>query len=171
MATKQAPDFELLDQSGQSRKLSDYRGRWVVLYFYAKNESLGCTKQACSFRDEYRIIKQFGNAEVIGINHDTVDSHAIFAKLHRLQFPILSDPGHRITGAYNSWKTVTAKVLGTSYATQRNTFLINPDGEIVKIYKGVRNGNKHTEQVIEDLQHLQVSYQKAAAAAAPAAKI
>jgi thioredoxin-dependent peroxiredoxin len=160
MTNKVAPDFELQDQTGACQKLSDYRGRWVVLYFYPKDESLGCTKQACSFRDEYRIIKQFGNAEVIGINHNSVDSHAMFAKHHKLQFPILSDPGHKITSTYNSWRAATAKVFGSSYATQRNTFLINPDGEIAKTYKGVRNGSKHTEQVIDDLQRLQVSFQK-----------
>jgi len=157
-----ATDFSLTDQAGQQRQLSDYRGRWVVLYFYAQDEALGCTTQACSFRDEYRIIKQFGNAEVIGINHGTVDSHAAFANQHNLTFPILSDPGHQVTSQYNSWKNVRAKLLGQSFATQRNTFLIDPDGNIAKKYTGVKMSNHHTQQVIEDLQKLQSSYQKLA---------
>lgn len=163
MTAASAPDFELQDQNGTCRKLSDFRGRWIVLYFYAKNESLGCTAQACSFRDEYRIIKQFGNAEVIGVNYDTVASHATFAKSHKLQFPILSDPEHSVTSLYNSWKSVRAKLFGRTFATQRNTFLINPDGDIVKTYTGVRNSAKHTEQVIDDLQRFQSSYQKVVA--------
>ena len=155
MPNTPAPNFSLLDQNGKKRSLSDYRGRWVVLYFYTQDDSLGCTTQACTFRDEYRVIKQFGNAEVIGVNHASVETHKLFTKQHRLNFPILSDPGHRVTSMYNSWKTVRAKLLGSDYATQRNTFLINPEGIIVKKYSSIKRSARHTEQVITDLQSLQ----------------
>lgn len=155
MENKLAPDFTLHDQHGKERRLSDYHGRWVVLYFYAEDEALGCTKQACSFRDEYRIIKQFGNAEVIGVNHASVESHYKFAEDHHLNFPILSDPGHKVTNQYGSWKRGREKLLGVNYATQRNTFLINPEGVIVKKYTSVKRSAKHTEQVISDLQQFQ----------------
>lgn len=155
LRNKSAPDFTLNDQNHQAVSLSNYRGRWVVLYFYAKDESLGCTQQACSFRDEYRIIQQFGNAQVIGINQASVESHAKFSTAHRLQFPILSDPGYKVTSEYGSFKQIRAKLLGDGYATQRNTFLISPDGVIVKQYMGVTRSAKHTEQVITDLHEFQ----------------
>lgn len=155
MNTTAAPNFSLHDQTGVLRSLNDYKGRWLVVYFYAKDESLGCTQQACSFRDEYRVIQQFGNAQVIGINHASVQSHAKFAHDHRLQFPILSDPDHVITDKYNAWSKLRAKLFGDNVGTARNTYLINPEGMIVKVYTGVRRSAKHTEQVITDLQHMQ----------------
>lgn len=157
MQTYEAPAFSLMDQTGTTRSLSDYQGRWVVLYFYAQDEALGCTTQACSFRDEYRIIQQFGNAEVIGINHASVESHKHFADEHHLTFPILSDPEHRVTSLYASWKSARAKLLGLNFATQRNTFLINPEGQVVKKYTEVVRSAHHTEQVIQDLQKLQAA--------------
>jgi peroxiredoxin Q/BCP len=155
MTAVMAPDFTLTDQHNKSVSLKDYRGRWIVLYFYAQDEALGCTTQACSFRDEYRIIQQFGAAEVIGINHASVESHQAFSEAHQLNFPILSDPEHEVTSAYNSWRAGRAKLLGGSYGTQRNTFLINPKGEIVKKYIGVKRSQHHTQQVIQDLQKFQ----------------
>ena len=157
MDTVPAPGFALFDQNNKQHSLTDYRGRWLVVYFYAQDEALGCTKQACSFRDEYRVIKQFGNAEVVGINHGSIESHHKFASEHRLSFPILSDPGHIVTSTYNSWKNIRAKLLGSNYATQRNTFLINPQGQIVKKYTGIKRSAQHTEQVIQDLQKFQLA--------------
>lgn len=155
MNVTSAPDFSLVDQNGIKRSLKDYQGSWIVLYFYTHDDAFGCTKQACSFRDEYRIIKQFGNAEIIGINHGSVERHKQFAADHRLNFPILSDPDLQVTKSYNSWKQARATLFGKNYGTQRNTFIIDPTGVIVKKYIGVKRTANHTEQVILDLQSLQ----------------
>jgi peroxiredoxin Q/BCP len=153
---KPAPAFALLDQHGIARRLEDYRGRWVVVYFYPKDESLNCTRQACNFRDEYRIIAQFGNAEIIGINKGSVESHRHFAEKHHLNFPILSDPDYAVTNAYGAWKFNFrgARLLNSTFSTRRNTYLVNPEGLIVKTYRSV-NPNNHAADVIRDLQRLQ----------------
>jgi peroxiredoxin Q/BCP len=155
---KVAPQFSLLDQTGATRRLSDYLGRWVVLYFYPRDDSLGCTTEACNFRDEYRIIAQFGAAEVIGINKGSVKSHAQFAHRHHLEFPILSDAGHKVTKLYGAWRVGInkARILDKPFGTRRNTYLINPDGFIVKEYIAV-NPDAHATEVITDLQALQSS--------------
>lgn len=155
MIGQQAPTFDLLDQDSARHSLDDYRGRWVVLFFYTHDDAIGCTKQACSFRDEYRIIKQFGDAEILGINHGSVERHKQYTKDHRLNFPILSDPDCTVTKSYNSWKRARAVLFGKNYGTQRNTFLVSPDGHIAKEYIGVKRSGQHTEQVIADLQSLQ----------------
>jgi len=153
---KKAPDFSLLDQNNIKRSLHDYAGHWIVLYFYPRDESLGCTAEACNFRDEYRIIAQFGAAEVIGINKGSVESHKKFAERHHLNFPILSDPGHKVTKAYGAWKlTKISRPLDMPFATRRNTYLINPQGLIAKEYIAV-NPNDHASEVISDLQALQI---------------
>lgn len=152
---KVAPPFSLADQNGVVRNLSDYQGRWVVLYFYPKDNSLGCTKQACDFRDEYRIISQFGDAEIIGINKASLESHKQFAERYHLNFPILSDPDHKITSAYGAWRGNKAGLLlDKLFPTRRNTYLINPDGLIAKAYHGV-DPDDHASQVITDLQAFQ----------------
>jgi peroxiredoxin Q/BCP len=157
---KTAPDFELHDQNNVLITLQDYRGRWVVLYFYPRDESLNCTKEACNFRDEYRIIAQFGAAEVIGVNKSSVASHKAFADRHHLNFPILSDPGHKITKAYGAWRPIKlSRPLDMPFSTSRNTYLINPDGMIAKTYIGV-NPNDHAAEVINDLQTLQEAHLK-----------
>ncbi len=151
---KKAPDFSLPDQNGVKRSLADYKGRWVVLYFYPHDRSLNCTKEACNFRDEYRAITQFGNAEVIGVNRASVESHKRFSERHHLNFPILSDVGHKVTGAFGAWRAGKAKLYDRPFGTRRNTYIINPAGEIVKTYCSV-DPNSHAEQVISDLQALQ----------------
>jgi peroxiredoxin Q/BCP len=155
---KTAPDFTLHDQKGIQHSLRDYRGHWVVLYFYPRDNSLGCTTEACNFRDEYRIIAQFGAAEVIGINKGSVKSHQQFARRHHLEFPILSDPGHKVTKAYGAWLRgfTTARLLDKPFGTRRNTYLIDPDGNIVKEYITV-NPDAHAAEVITDLQAFQSS--------------
>lgn len=149
-----APDFSLADQNGKTRSLDDYKGRWLVLYFYPHDKSLNCTKEACNFRDEYRIISQFGDAEIIGVNHASVEQHKNFADKHHLNFPILSDASHKVTSAYGAWRSSPVKFYDWPFGTRRNTYIINPDGEIVKTYLKV-DPNKHAEQVIKDLQELQ----------------
>lgn len=152
--SKKAPDFQLLDQDGTERSLTDYAGSWLVLYFYPKDDSLNCTREACEFRDEQRILAQFGNAKVIGINKGSVTSHKKFSEKNHLKFPLLSDPTHVVTKAYGAWRTPGARLVDRPYATRRNTYLIDPTGTIVKHYTGVTPRN-HVETIIRDLQELQ----------------
>lgn len=153
-----APDFELIDQYNVKRSLKDYKGQWLVVYFYPKDDTLGCTQEACEFRDVYRIVSQFGSAEIIGINKGSIKEHRKFSDKHRLNFPILSDPGHKITKKFGAWSTITTpKILKKSCTTNRNTYLINPDGLIVKKYLDVQPEN-HAAQVISDLQKMQKKY-------------
>lgn len=152
MVMKQAPDFSLQDQNGDAKTLADYAGKWLVLYFYPKDDTPGCTVEACKFRDERDVIAELGNAEVVGISLDSVKSHKKFIEKHRLNFTLLSDPTHNTIEAYDSWQPGILKpgALGT----QRNTFLINPAGMIAKEYRGV-DPAVHALQIIKDLQQLQ----------------
>jgi peroxiredoxin Q/BCP len=160
MHPRPAPDFCLLDQTGTERSLKDYQGRWLVVYFYPNDRSLGCTKEACNFRDEYRIISQFGDAEVIGINKASVESHRKFVQRNHLNFPVLSDPKHKVTSAYGAWRSNKAVLTDKAFGTRRNSYLINPDGMIVKEYIRV-NPNDHASEVINDLQAFQIKKSKA----------
>lgn len=150
---KPAPDFRLADQDGTMRSLQDYRGKWVVLYFYPKDDTPGCTTEACNFRDERDAIAELGNAEVIGISKDTVKSHKKFAEKHNLNFTLLSDPEHAVIEAFGSWGP--KKFMGREFlGVHRDTYLIDPDGNIAKEYKGV-DPKKHAAEIIHDLQELQ----------------
>jgi len=153
---KLAPDFSLQDQDGTMRRLSDYQGKWLVIFFYPNDRTLNCTREACKFRDEYRVIQQFGGAEVIGINKASVDVHKKFTLRHKLQFPVLSDPKHLVTQAFGAWRQGPVKWYGQAFGTRRHTYLIDPDGKIVKEYLNVDPTN-HVMQVISDLQALQTS--------------
>jgi len=148
-----APDFSLQDQNGELRQLKDYAGKWLVLYFYPKDDTPGCTKEACSFRDAREVIAKLGHAEVAGVSKDSVASHKKFADKHGLNFTLLSDPEHATIEAYGSWKP--KKFMGREYlGTERNTFIISPDGEIAKKYEGV-DPQTHAAQIIKDLEELQ----------------
>jgi peroxiredoxin Q/BCP len=150
---KQAPDFSLQDQDDATRSLDDYAGKWLVLYFYPKDNTPGCTAEACTFRDARDVIAQFGNAEIVGVSKDSVKSHKKFAEKHHLNFTLLSDPDHAMIEAYDSWKP--KKMMGREFmGIMRNTFIINPDRQIVKEYIGV-NPADHAETIIHDLQQLQ----------------
>jgi peroxiredoxin Q/BCP len=150
---KQAPDFSLPDQDGHIKHLSDYAGKWLVLYFYPKDNTPGCTTEACNFRDEREAIAEFGSAEVVGVSKDTVSSHKKFADEQHLNFTLLSDTDHTVIEAYDSWKP--KKFMGKEYlGIERNTFLINPEGKIAKEYQGV-DPKAHAAQIIADLQSLQ----------------
>ncbi|HSW74826.1 MAG TPA: thioredoxin-dependent thiol peroxidase [Candidatus Saccharimonadales bacterium] len=148
-----APDFNLLDQYGKSHTLTEYIGKWIVIYFYPKDDTPGCTTEACNFRDAREAIADLGNAVVIGISKDSVTSHKKFAEKHNLNFTILSDPTHETIQAYGAWGP--RKFMGREFlGTHRNTYIINPTGEIVRSYEGV-SPTTHAAQIIRDLQELQ----------------
>jgi peroxiredoxin Q/BCP len=143
-----APSFSLPDQNGNVHKLSDYKGKWVVVYFYPKDDTPGCTTEACSFRDENEKLKKMGIV-VLGISKDTVPSHKKFEEKYHLNFPLLSDPTHTTIEKYGAWGT--KKFMGREFeGTMRNTIVINPKGEIVKEYKSV-NPKTHIEELVKDL--------------------
>ena len=150
---KQAPTFSLQDQDDITKSLADYAGKWLVVYFYPKDNTPGCTTEACNFRDERDAIAEFGNAAVIGVSKDSVKSHKKFAEKHGLNFTLLSDPDHVMAEAYDSWKL--KKFMGREYlGMERNTFIISPDGQIAKEYLGV-NPKTHAAEIIADLKLLQ----------------
>ena len=147
-----ATDFTLLDQNGKEHSLSDHKGKWVVLYFYPKDDTPGCTKEACSFRDSFRELQKMG-VQILGISKDSVASHKKFAEKYNLNFPILSDESKEIVKAYKSWGK--KKFMGREFeGTIRNTYLINPTGEIVKFYEKV-NPLTHASEIISDIKDMQ----------------
>jgi peroxiredoxin Q/BCP len=153
MTSRQAPDFSLPDQDGNVKTLSDYSGKWLVLYFYPKDDTAGCTTEACKFRDERDVIAELGGADIVGVSKDSIASHKKFAEKNRLNFTLLSDPTHAMIEAYDSWKPL--RFAGHSHlGIQRNTFILNPEGQIAKAYIGV-NPSDHAVQIIHDLKALQ----------------
>jgi len=150
---KQAPNFNLPDQNGKVHKLEDYKGKWVVLYFYPKDDTPACTNEACSFRDARDAIAEYGKAVVIGISKDSVKLHKKFTDKHSLNFTLLSDETHQTIEAYGAWQP--KKFMGREYmGIMRNTYIINPEGKIVKSYEGV-NPKTHVSEIIKDLAELQ----------------
>jgi peroxiredoxin Q/BCP len=143
-----APAFELQDQNQHVRKLADYAGKWVVLYFYPKDDTPGCTTEACNFRDDVFRIRELG-AEVLGVSLDSTESHAQFAKKHGLPFPLLSDAEGKTAEAYG-----TMMNLGPVKFAKRHTFLIGPDGRLARIYRDV-DPKAHSAEVIAELGRLQ----------------
>jgi peroxiredoxin Q/BCP len=150
-----AINFSLLDQDSTIHTLDDYLGRWVVLYFYPKNNTPGCVTEACEFRDEHAVIGQFGNAAIIGVSDNSVRSHKKFATRHHLNFPLLSDPDHTTIEAYGAWQSKA--FAGMPYkGTVRTTVLIDPSGTIAKRYENVVP-HGHAARIINDLHDLQDS--------------
>lgn len=150
----QAADFNLLDQNGKNHSLHDYRGKYVVLYFYPKDNTPGCTKEACGFRDH---IKEFEaqNTVVLGISKDSIESHKKFAEAYHLPFPLLSDPEGETTKAYGAWGE--KKFMGKTYeGIQRNTYVISPTGEIIKTFKNVSPFG-HAQEVLQFIKMVQTS--------------
>jgi len=144
-----APDFKLPDQEGKNHSLSDYLGWWLVLYFYPKDFTPGCTKEACAFRDASQEFDKRG-VKIVGISKDTVALHKKFAEKYHLSFPLLADPEHQVIEAYGAWGK--KKFMGREFfGTLRSTFLINPEGEIVKEYKNV-NPTTHSSEILQDLE-------------------
>ena len=145
-----APQFTLPDEEGNLRMLGEYAGKWVVLYFYPKDDTPGCTVEACSLRDARDDIAELG-AEVIGISKDDASSHEKFKAKHSLNFTLLSDKDGKVIESYGAW----GKKMFGQEGILRRTFIINPEGTIVKVYGRVTPLG-HGEQVIEDLKKLQV---------------
>jgi thioredoxin-dependent peroxiredoxin len=146
-----APAFTLNDQAGTVHSLSDYAGKWVVLYFYPKDMTPGCTVEACSFRDSLNRLTSHG-AVVLGVSADSVKRHAKFTQTFSLNFPLLADEDHAVCEAYGVWKT--KKFMGRTFdGIVRTTILINPVGEIVKRYDNVKVAG-HVDEVLKDLEAL-----------------
>jgi peroxiredoxin Q/BCP len=143
-----APGFSLVDQKGKKHQLENYRGRWVVLYFYPKNNTAGCTKEACQFRDDYFRLTKLG-AEVLGVSIDNQESHAEFSKKYSLPFPLLADTDGRVASEYGSFFS-----FGPLRYARRHSFIIDPDGRIVKIYRSVNPGT-HSDEIVQDLEKIQ----------------
>lgn len=143
-----APNFSLPDQNNNIHTLEQYAGKWVIVYFYPKDATPGCTKEACSFRDGREVLESTG-AVVLGISKDSVASHKKFADAHNLNFTLLSDTSTETIQAFGAWGK--KKFMGREYmGIERNTYLINPASEIVKEYKGV-NPLTHVGEVLKDL--------------------
>ncbi len=142
-----APEFELSDQNGQLHSLEDYRDQWVVVYFYPKDETPGCTTEACEFRDNIFAYKDL-NAQILGISLDDVESHKAFAENHGLPFPLLADVEGDVSTAYG----VKTRMFGMTVA-KRQTFIVGPDGTIAKHYEKVTPAD-HSKQVLADLKEL-----------------
>lgn len=143
----EAPEFRLTDQNGKAHSLADYRGRWVVVYFYPKDDTPGCTTEACAFRDDVRQFRRMQVA-VLGVSLDSVESHRRFAEKYALPFPLLADTDGEVAGAYGAlWS------LGPLRFARRHTFIIDPQGRVVRIYRAVKAGG-HSDEVIRDLVSL-----------------
>ena len=144
-----APDFTLKDDKGSDIRLSDFRGKPVVLYFYPKDDTPGCTKEACAFRDRRADLENRG-AVVLGVSPDDVASHGQFRDKYSLNFPLLADDGHQVAERYGAWREKT--FMGRkSMGVQRSTFLIDREGKVAKAWKKV-NVDGHDEQVLAALE-------------------
>lgn len=143
-----APDFELKDQDGQLHSIEDYRGKWVTLYFYPKDGTPGCTTEACEFRDNIFAFDRM-DCQILGVSLDDQESHKEFAEKHGLPFPLLADTEGTTAGAYG----VKTRLMGLTLA-KRQTFLIDPQGNVAKHYAEVEP-DSHSKQVLADLEILQ----------------
>jgi peroxiredoxin Q/BCP len=143
----QAPDFSLADQQGKLHRLDDYRGQWLVLYFYPKDDTPGCTKEACSLRDEFAAFRNLDVA-VLGVSLDDTESHEAFARKYHLPFPLLSDNEGKVAKAYGSLGG-----FGPIRYAKRHTFIIDPDGRIARVWRKVKP-SEHSSQLLEALRAL-----------------
>ncbi|HVX23784.1 MAG TPA: peroxiredoxin [Candidatus Saccharimonadales bacterium] len=145
-----APDFELADQTNKRHSLKDYAGQWLVVYFYPKDDTPGCTKEACSFRDGRDDIAEQTGAAIVGISKDNSASHQKFIEKFNLTFPLLSDPDGKVVEAYGAWGPKQFGQVGIL----RRTFLIDPEGIVRKVYGRV-TPDGHAAQVLAELKQLQ----------------
>ena len=143
-----APKFTLIDQESKTHSLADYRGRWVILYFYPKDDTPGCTTEACNFRDDLPALRAL-NVQILGISLDDTKSHAQFAEKYKLPFPLLADTDGNVAHAYGSlWS------IGPLRIAKRYTFVIDPEGRIAKIYRDVKPAS-HSRELQRDIKELQ----------------
>ncbi len=140
-----APPFELQDQNGDWHTLADYSGQWLAVYFYPKDDTPGCTKEACNFRDNIYAFKAIG-ANVVGVSVDDVDSHKAFSDKYKLPFILLADVGGEMSDAYGVLRDLKVTKLA-----RRQSFIIDPDGMVAKHYEEV-NPETHTQEVLADLE-------------------
>ena len=146
---QKAPDFSVNDDSGKTMKLSDLKSKKVVLYFYPKDDTPGCTTEACNFRDGIASIKKLG-AVVVGVSADSVESHQKFKKKFDLSFPLLADTDRKVIEAYDVWKEKS--MYGRKYmGIERTTFIIGKDGKITHIFPKVKVA-EHANEVLEALK-------------------
>lgn len=146
---QKAPAFTASDQAGMQHSLKQYLGEWVILYFYPKDDTPGCTKEACSFRDSFAALKKAGIV-VLGVSIDSVKKHAKFAEKYELPFTLLSDEEKQVVTLYGVWGK--KKFMGREYmGTNRITFLIDPKGIIAKVYENVKP-DSHAQEIIADVK-------------------
>lgn len=147
----EAPAFELKNSEDEIIKLSDFLGKPFIIYFYPKDDTPGCTKEACNFRDDFSLYQKLG-VEIIGISPDSKKSHKKFSEKYDLPFIILSDEGHKVAESYGVWGK--KKLMGKEYdGIFRTTFLIGSDGKIVKVFKGVKPA-QHSQEVLIELKKI-----------------
>lgn len=144
-----APDFELYDAANQQHRLADYRGRWLVLYFYPKDATPTCTAEACNLRDSY-VEFQARDVALLGVSLDDAASHADFAQRHRLPFPLLADRDAAVARAYGSLRD-----FGLFRFAKRHTFLIDPAGRVAKVYLEIA-AERHAQEILSDLNRFGV---------------
>jgi len=148
---KKAPAFNLPDQDGKKHRLSEYAGKWVLVYFYPKDNTSGCTKEACAIRDDWSGFKKLG-AVVLGVSKDSVKSHSNFADKHSLPFTLLSDESTKMIEKYGAWQK--KKMAGREYmGIVRISYLVDPKGKIAKVYPKVKPP-EHSAEVLADLKEL-----------------
>ena len=146
-----APEFSLPDETGKVRRLSDYRGHTVVLYFYPKDDTPGCTTEACNFRDDYSALIR-ADVVILGVSPDNTKSHASFKLKYALPFPLLADEGHKVCDQYGVWGP--KKFMGREYdGVLRTTFLIDETGRIIKVFENVKPAD-HSGEVLAALKGL-----------------
>ena len=144
-----APDFKLLDDTGEMRSLSDFRGKPVILYFYPKDDTPGCTTEACNFRDDYSAYEK-ADVVILGISPDSVKSHVKFKEKFGLPFPLLADEDHEVCEMYDVW--ALKKFMGREYmGVLRTTFLIDAQGQIVRVFEKVKPA-EHSAEVLTALE-------------------
>ena len=141
----EAPDFTLSDDNGVERKLSDFRGKSVLLYFYPKDDTPGCTQEACNFRDDYSAYQK-AEVVILGVSPDSVEQHIKFKDKYQLPFPLLADVGHKVCDLYGVWG-LKKKFGSEYYGVLRTTFLIDTQGKISKVFENVKPAN-HSEEVL-----------------------
>ncbi|MDO8496229.1 MAG: thioredoxin-dependent thiol peroxidase [bacterium] len=144
-----APNFSLPDQEGNIHSLTDYKGRWVLVYFYPKDDTPGCTKEACTIRDSWPFFEKLG-CVVLGISADSVKSHDKFVNKYKLPFILLADEKKELVKKYGAWQK--KKFMGKEYVgIKRMSYLIDPDGKVAQVYPDVKSA-EHADQVLKDLK-------------------